>query len=100
MARRSLATPTLLPVDELRVIAQSALVAVAQDPLAPPAARAAASRTLLESLGDIGRLQEQTRRADKPLTELNLNEINTEIERLSAKLGPRDKGDEDGEEAT
>lgn len=52
---------------------------------APPAARAAASRTLLESLGDIGRLQDIVRRSEKPLNEMNAAELDAEIARLRKK---------------
>jgi hypothetical protein len=67
------------PKDELRRIATLALIAVASDPGAPSAARAAAARTLLESLGDIGRLQEIARAAERPLNELSLQELDEEI---------------------
>jgi hypothetical protein len=58
---------------------------VAADSAAPPAARAAASRTLLESIGDIGRLQEVSRAAEKPLNEMNAKELDAEIQRLQPK---------------
>jgi ketol-acid reductoisomerase len=69
----------------LRNVAVTALVAVAKDAQAPAAARAAASRTLLESLGDIGRLQETVRQAEKPLNEMNAAEVDREIARLKPK---------------
>ena len=69
----------------LRSVAITALVAVAKDAQAPAAARAAASRTLLESLGDIGRLQETVRQAEKPLNEMSANEVDQEIARLRLK---------------
>jgi hypothetical protein len=72
-------TPTK---DELREAALHTLLQVAKNSNAPPAARAAAARTLLESVGDIGRLQEIARRAEKPLTELTKTEIDAELERL------------------
>ena len=68
--------------DELRQIALHALVEVADDGDAPAAARAAAARTILESLGDIGRLQEVARASEKPLTEMSAKEVQEEIERL------------------
>jgi hypothetical protein len=71
--------------DELRQIAINALVAVADDDEAPAAARAAAARTMLESLGDIGRLQEVARQAEKPLTEMTPRELDEEIARLRPK---------------
>lgn len=74
---------TSLPTkDALRDIAISALIDVSQNAKATPAARAAAARTILESIGDIGRLQELASRAAKPLTELSVDEIDAEIERL------------------
>jgi len=77
--------PAIPDKQALREVAIKALVSVAEDPDAAPAARAAAARTLLESLGDIGRLQEVARRAEKPLTELSAAEIDMEIRRLQPK---------------
>jgi hypothetical protein len=71
--------PQVPPKDEVRRIATLALIAVAGDTKAPSAARAAAARTLLESLGDIGRLQEIARAAERPLNELSLQELDAEI---------------------
>jgi hypothetical protein len=70
-----------IPVkDEIRRVATNALLAVAGDTKAPSAARAAAARTLLESLGDIGRLQEIARANERPLTELSLAELDQMID--------------------
>ena len=77
--------PELKSKEELRQVAIQALVEVAEDPEAPAAARAAASRTLLESLGDIGRLQEVARASEKPLTEMTAKEIDEELVRLKPK---------------
>jgi hypothetical protein len=71
--------------DHIRAIATASLLSVAQSVKAPPAARAAASRTLLESIGDIGRLQEVARASEKPLSEMNARELDEEIARLSPK---------------
>lgn len=68
--------------DEIREIATLALIEVARNPKAAAAARAAASRTLLESLGDIGRLQELARSKEKPLVDMTSKELNDEIARL------------------
>jgi hypothetical protein len=68
--------------EDIRKLALRALLEVADDPVAPSAARAAAARTLLESLGDIGRLQEVAQRAEKPLNEMSPREINEELDRL------------------
>jgi hypothetical protein len=67
------------PKDEVRRVSTLALIDVASDKSAPSAARAAAARTLLESLGDIGRLQEIARAAERPLNELSLQELDEEI---------------------
>jgi hypothetical protein len=78
--------PKPLPTrDELRETAIRSLVDVSADKTAPPAARAAAARTILESIGDIGRLQETQRSAEKPLTELTAAELDQEIARLKPK---------------
>lgn len=71
--------------EKVREIAMQALMRVANSKSAPAAAVAAAARTLLESLGDIGRLQETMRQAEKPLTELSPLEIQQEIDRLKPK---------------
>jgi hypothetical protein len=68
-------------IDEIRRQATQTLMDVAADAAAPPAARAAASRTLLESLGDIGRLQAVGDRAKKPMTQMSLAELDEEIAR-------------------
>jgi hypothetical protein len=72
--------------DEIRETAIQSLMRVARDKMAPPAAVAAASRTLLESLGDIGRLQETARRNDKNLNELTKDELDAEIARLKPPI--------------
>jgi hypothetical protein len=71
--------------ETLRSIAITALTSVAANPKAASAARAAAARTILETLGDIGRLQELARAAEKPSTELTPQEIDNEIARLESK---------------
>ena len=71
--------------EALRALATQALMSVAGDANAPPAARAAAARTLLESLGDIGRLQELQRQAEKPLSQLTAAELDAEIDRARPK---------------
>lgn len=75
----------LPPKDQIRKIATQALIDVSEDAKAPPAARAAAARTLLESLGDIGRLQSPVSRAEKPLSEMTNTELDEELGRLRAK---------------
>jgi hypothetical protein len=77
--RKKISLPTK---DDLRLIATNALVRVAGDLGAPPAAVAAAARTLLESIGDIGRLQEVAKLAEKPTNEMSAKEIDEELARL------------------
>lgn len=77
--------PEIPSKESIRAIATSSLLSVAQNGKAPPAARAAASRTLLESLGDIGRLQDVVRGREKPLNEMNARELDEEIARLQPK---------------
>jgi hypothetical protein len=79
--------PTLeLPTkDVIRAVSVKTLMEVSSDAKAPAAARAAAARTLLESLGDIGRLQNRQRSTDKPLSELTPSELDEELKRLSDK---------------
>jgi hypothetical protein len=76
---------TVPPKDEIRRVSTLALLDVASDQTAPSAARAAAARTLLESLGDIGRLQELARAAERPLSELSLAELDAEIQKAQSR---------------
>lgn len=80
------AKKTLPTKDDIRRIATQALVRVAGDLSAPPAAVAAAARTLLESIGDIGRLQEVAKLAEKPTNEMTSVEIDEELARLKSKV--------------
>jgi hypothetical protein len=73
------------PKDEIRRIATLSLIEVSANQKAPPAARAAAARTLLESLGDIGRLQELAKGSQKPLADMSLTELDDEISRVLKK---------------
>jgi hypothetical protein len=85
-SRRAPAKSEPLPTkDHIRRVAVTALLGVAQDPAASAAAIAAAARTLLETLGDIGRLQEIARQAEKPLNEMNARELDEEIRRHQSK---------------
>lgn len=70
--------------DELKAIAIATLSAVASDVSAPAAARAAASRTLLEMMGLIGRLQVPESGSEKPLVEMSAGDLDAEIQRLEA----------------
>jgi hypothetical protein len=68
-----------------------ALLDVAVDKQAPAAARAGASRTMLEAIGVIGRNQDLAKLDERrSLAEMSPTEINDEISRLSRKL-PRPK---------
>jgi hypothetical protein len=69
--------------DELKAIAVATLQAVCEDASAPAAARAAASRTLLELTGAIGRLQTPESGSDKPLVEMSAGDLDSEIQRLA-----------------
>lgn len=81
-----MASPKPVTNDTLRSEARSALRSVMNDGNAPAAARAAAARTILESLGDIGRLQDAARLGSvKGLTEMTADEIDQEIARLRPK---------------
>lgn len=74
---------------DLKALSLAALQAVAGDATAPAAARAAAARTLLEYLGEIGRLQEARRDArDAPLGEMSASDLDREIARLAALAAP------------
>lgn len=79
-----MASRKIPPKEDLRQIAIFALIRVSRDAKSPPAAAAAAARTILETIGDIGRLQEVARQAEKPLTELTSRELDEEIERLKS----------------
>jgi hypothetical protein len=78
--------------ENLKEIAVLTLREVARDEQAPAAARAAAARTLLELLGEIGRLQEARRNAsDSPLGEMSAADLEREIARLARLAAPRRK---------
>jgi hypothetical protein len=82
MAAKKPATP-----DEIKDIAMNALLSVAEDTQAPAAARAAASRTMLEVIGAIGRNQDLAKLDERrSLAEMSPAEINDEIARLGRKL--------------
>jgi hypothetical protein len=82
MTTKKPATP-----DEIKDIAMSALLDVAQNADAPAAARAAASRTMLEAIGALGRNQDLAKLDDKrSLAEMSPSEISDEISRLAKKL--------------
>ena len=76
--------------DEIKAVALAALIDVAQNTKAPAAARAASSRTLLEAIGAIGRLQDLGRldESKRNAAEMSPEEISNEISRLSRKLPP------------
>lgn len=74
----------MLDSADLEQVAIGALRAVASDRNAPAAARAAAARTLLETCGRIGRLQETAPTDARPLDEMSAGELSAEIERLQS----------------
>jgi hypothetical protein len=74
----------MLDSADLEAVAIAALRAVASDRNAPAAARAAAARTLLETCGRIGRLQETAPTDARPLDEMSASELSEEIQRLRA----------------
>jgi hypothetical protein len=77
---------------DLKALSIEVLVGVAQDSTAPAAARAAAARTLLELLGEIGRLQVEKRSGtESPLGELSAADLDREIARLAALAAPQRK---------
>jgi len=85
VARREL--PPSEVADDLRAVAIRALVDVASNGDAPAAARAAAARTLMESIGAIGRLQDLDRVNERRNSaEMTPREIADEIARLSTKV--------------
>ena len=76
---------SLAPAEVVRRVAQAALLDIAQDPKAAAAARAGAARTLLESIGVIGRLQEVVHGSEKPATEMTVTELEAEIARMGKR---------------
>lgn len=67
----------------LKAIAIATLRKVCEADDAPAAARAAASRTLLEMMGLIGRLQAPEATRETPLSEMTASQIDSELERLA-----------------
>lgn len=67
---------------DLERVAIEALRDVASDRKAPAAARAAAARTLLETVGRIGRLQTTAPADQRPLHEMSAADLASEISRL------------------
>ena len=73
--------------DTLKAEAIAALRSVAADSASPAAARAAAARTMLETIGAIGRLQDLTKLDDRrEPVEMSPEEIASEIDRLAKKM--------------
>ena len=69
----------------LRNLALSTLRGICEDPKSPKNAKAVAARTLLETLGDIGKLQSQKPKENKMLHEMNRDELDAELMRLAPK---------------
>jgi hypothetical protein len=75
---------------DLKAIAIATLRDVAGNAKNPAAARAAAARTLLEMLGEVGRLQEKSGlKSEKSLVEMTSSELDGELERLASLVTPR-----------
>lgn len=74
--------------ETLKAAALAALLDVASNSKAPAAARAAASRTMLEAIGAIGRLQDLARldESKRSASEMSADEIAGEIARLTKKV--------------
>jgi hypothetical protein len=72
-------------------LAISTLTAICEDASAPASARALASRTLLEMLGEIGKLQTERPKENKSLHEMTRAELDAELRRLDslAKRAPK-----------
>jgi hypothetical protein len=69
----------------LRNLALSTLRGICEDPKSPKNAKAVAARCLLETLGDIGKLQSQKPKENKMLHEMNRDELDAEFLRLASK---------------
>jgi hypothetical protein len=69
----------------LRNLALSTLREICEDEKAPKNAKAIAARTLLETIGDIGKLQSQKPKENKMLHEMNRDELDAELMRLAPK---------------
>jgi hypothetical protein len=75
---------------DLKAIAIATLRDVAGNAKNPAAARAAAARTLLEMLGEVGRLQEKSGlKSEKSLVEMTSSELDGELERLASLVTAR-----------
>lgn len=81
--------PSIPDSDSIRALSIDALLSVSGNEKAPAAARAAASRTLLEAIGVIGRNQDVSRmNENRSASEMTTAEIGEEIARLSQRLPP------------
>ena len=70
-------------INEIKQLAIETLKSVCEDPDAPPAARAAAARTLCEVVTLIGRNSVADGMATRSLSEMTGAELDAEIKRLS-----------------
>ena len=77
--------------DITRELAIETLTSICRDTEAPASARALASRTLLEMLGEIGKLQTERPKENKSLHEMTRAELDAELRRLDslAKRAPK-----------
>ena len=75
----------------IKDLAVATLKAICDDPDAPKHAKATAARTLLEMLGEIGKLQVEKPKENKSLHEMTRAELDAELRRLDslAKRAPK-----------
>ena len=73
--------PEIISIKDLAV---KTLKAICDDPDAPKHAKATAARTLLEMLGEIGKLQVEKPKENKSLHEMTRAELDAELRRFDA----------------
>jgi hypothetical protein len=69
-----------------KALALSTLRSICADETAPATARASAARTILEMLGEIGRLQTEKPSENKSLHEMTREELDAELKRLASTV--------------
>jgi hypothetical protein len=75
--------------ERLKNIAISTLCAVCEDHTSPKNAQAMAARTLLELIGEIGKLQSEKPNENKALYEMSRAELDAELRRFARPRRPR-----------
>jgi hypothetical protein len=78
-------------IQQQKTLAISTLCDIAENQESPAAARALAARTILEMLGEIGKLQTERPKENKSLHEMTRAELDAELRRLDslAKRAPK-----------